>query len=295
MYLGSTNSVHHDSFEVYGWFFASFLYLCQFLTLLALPQAVFNFLGFTVYNPFPHVVPSPTQKSPLLVPYICFRVVTRGDYPELVRNNVNRNVNTCLDGGLINFVVEVVTDKSIGLSPTDRVREVVVPADYRTRSGAMFKARALQYCLEDSVNVLSDDDWVVHLDEETLLTSSSIVNYFLTLCDTVRVAEDMGKIQFQLRALHMPLLGWKGSFVVSNLGAERKVTYDNGPDSSVAEDTYFGILAASQGHSFDFVNGEMWEKSPFNIPDFIKQRKRWLQGLLLVAHSSKIPLKFDII
>ncbi len=69
----------------------------------------------------------------------------------MVRNNVQRNVNTCLQIGLENFVVEVVTDKSISLSPTVRMREVVVPPDYKTRSGAMFKARALQYCLEEGV------------------------------------------------------------------------------------------------------------------------------------------------
>lgn len=44
-----------------------------------------------------------------------------------------------------------------------------------------------------------------------------IVNQFTTLCDTLRVAEDMGKIQFQLRVLRMPILGWKGSFVVSQV------------------------------------------------------------------------------
>ena len=73
--------------------------------------------------------------------------------------------------------------------------------------------------------------------------------------------------------------------------AERNVSYDNGPDSSVAEDTYFGILAASLGYSFSFIEGDMWEKSPFTIKDFLHQRKRWLQGILLVAHSSKIPLR----
>ncbi len=47
------------------------------------------------------------------------------------------------------------------------------PRDYRTKSGARFKARALQYCLEDDVNILQDSDWIVHLDEETLLTVNS--------------------------------------------------------------------------------------------------------------------------
>lgn len=44
----------------------------------------------------------------------------------------------------------------------------------RTKSGALFKSRALQYCLEDDVNILQDDDWVVHLDEETLLTENAV-------------------------------------------------------------------------------------------------------------------------
>jgi egghead protein (zeste-white 4 protein) len=35
----------------------------------------------------------------------------------------------------------------------------------------------------------------------------------------------------------------------------------------------------------------MWEKSPFTLSDFIKQRKRWLQGILLVVHDSRLPLR----
>ena len=39
-------------------------------------------------------------------------------------------------------------------------------------------ARALQYCLEEEVNLLNDDDWVVHLDEETILTEGSVKGVF---------------------------------------------------------------------------------------------------------------------
>ena len=46
---------------------------------------------------------------------------------------------------------------------------------YRTKTGAKFKARALQYGLEPSVRILQDDDWIVHLDEETVLTHSALV------------------------------------------------------------------------------------------------------------------------
>jgi len=78
-------------------------------------------------------------------------VVTRGDYSQLVRDNTLRNVQICLDAGLEKFIVEVVTDKSISLDANKRTREVVVPQNYQTQSGAMFKARALQYCLEEGV------------------------------------------------------------------------------------------------------------------------------------------------
>jgi len=39
----------------------------------------------------------------------------------------------------------------------------------------------------------------------------------LTLCDSIRVADDMGKVQFQLKVMHMPIMGWKGSYVISNV------------------------------------------------------------------------------
>jgi hypothetical protein len=61
IYYGSNFGSHFDndspqsfksSWEKYGWF-SLVLYLCQYLALLALPQAVFNFLGFILFNPFP--------------------------------------------------------------------------------------------------------------------------------------------------------------------------------------------------------------------------------------------------
>jgi egghead protein (zeste-white 4 protein) len=90
---------------------------------------------------------------------------------------------------------------------------------------------------------------------------------------------------------HRPLFSWKGSYVVSRFKAERDVSYDHGLDGSVAEDCYFSMIAYQKGYTFDFIEGEMWEKSPFTIKDFIQQRKRWLQGIFLVVHSPLIPLQ----
>ena len=79
------------------------------------------------------------------------------------------------------------------------------------------------------------------------------------------------------------------------MSAEREVSFDNGVDGSVAEDCFFAIRAFSKGYTFNFIEGEMYEKSPFTLLDFLQQRKRWLQGILLVVHSKIIPLKHKLL
>ncbi|CAH0396223.1 unnamed protein product [Bemisia tabaci] len=200
--VGDAAGHDFDPWLRYGALGCTLLYLLRFLAFLPLPQTLANLAGLTLYNAFPDRVV--LHGSPLLAPFICIRIVTRGDYPQLVRANV-------------------VTDKAIGLPSHNRVRETVVPPHYRTKSGALYKARALQYCLEEGVNMLSDSDWIVHLDEETLLTENSVrgilnfvisgrhhfgqglityaneevVNWVTTLADSFRVADDMGKLRLQ--------------------------------------------------------------------------------------------------
>jgi egghead protein (zeste-white 4 protein) len=76
--------------------------------------------------------------------------------------------------------------------------------------------------------------------------------------------------------------------------AERSVSFDNGLDGSIAEDCFFALNAFQKGYTFNFIEGEMWEKSPFTLLDLVQQRKRWLQGILLVVHSKMIPLKYKL-
>ena len=79
------------------------------------------------------------------------------------------------------------------------------------------------------------------------------------------------------------------------MGAEKEVSFDNGVDGSVAEDCFFAMRAYSKGYTFNFIEGEMYEKSPFTLLDFLQQRKRWLQGILLVVHSNLIPFRHKIL
>lgn len=239
--LNENEKAYIEPIETYGLLGAVMLYIFRLLTLLTIPQVLCNFAGLTLFNAFPGKII--LKGSPLLAPFICIRVVTRGDFPKLVTQNVTRNMNTCLDVGMENFIVEVVTDKAINLPNHRRVREVVIPGDYKTKTGALFKSRALQYCLEDNVNILAENDWIVHLDEETLLTENSVrgilnfvfdgqypfgqglityaneevVNWLTTLADSFRVADDMGKLRFQFCMFHKPLFSWKGSYVVTKV------------------------------------------------------------------------------
>ncbi|KAK3783683.1 hypothetical protein RRG08_025307 [Elysia crispata] len=302
--------------ERYGILWSCLLYIMQMTIFIPIPFMILNFLGVVLLNVF---MPRPKlQRSPLLGPFLCFRVVTRGLYPNLVRENVRHNLQVCESVGLHNFIFEVVTDSPIQLHQTRRSREVVVPANYRTRSGALFKARALQYALEPEVDILSSGDYIVHLDEETLLTEESvigiinfagageysfgqgvikygkgkIVNWITTLADSVRVGIDYGCIRFSLGVLHKPVFSWKGSFIVADAEAEKNITFDHGPEASIAEDCFFACVAFSKGYNFGFVEGEMLESSTFTLFDFIQQRKRWMHGIFLTAASKKIPLRY---
>jgi egghead protein (zeste-white 4 protein) len=53
--------------------------------------------------------------------------------------------------------------------------------------------------------------------------------------------------------------------------AERKVTWEFGPEGSVCEDAWFALVAMEAGYTIDFVEGDMLERSPFTLSDFMKQ------------------------
>lgn len=314
--IGPERFTDFDPVLRYGLTSTIILYVIRFITFIPLPQMIFNILGLVCYNTHP---PKPKLKtSTLFGPFICFRVVTRGTFPDLVKKNIQRNVEVCSRIGLDNYIMEVVTDNAVNLPKSPRLREVLVPNQYVTSNHTKYKARALNYCLEPGVNMLTDNDWIVHLDEETLLTEASvigivnfindgkyslgqgvityaneeIVSWITTIADLVRVGMDFGMIRFCLKYLHKPVFSWKGSFIVANAGVEKQITYDFGIEGSIAEDCFFALKAWKEGHQFGFVEGDMWEKSTFSMLDYIYQRKRWVQGIYNVFFSAQIPFRY---
>ena len=301
-----------------GLIYRSLSYFAGVLILLSFPFTVINMLGLVFLNPFS--APSKHQLGDN-VPFICFRVVTRGMFPKLVKDTTLQNIEVCRRAGLMNFKFEIVTDKSVSIGKHQDVRETVVPEQYKTTKNALYKARALHWCLEPNVNILSNEDWIVHLDEETKLTEDVlygisdfvtkstadigqgvivyaddvIENWLTTLADGLRVAFDYGVMRFGLQVLNCPIFGFKGSFIICKVKAEMDVGFDFGPKESIAEDLRFALTAWHKGYKFGFVQGVMVEKSTFSLLDFIKQRKRWFTGHLHVLWGNSIPLYCKIV
>lgn len=98
------------------------------------------------------------------------RYVTRGQNRILVTENAHRAARVFEQCGLPQRMrcIEIVTDQSVGLGEEDEsegIVELVVPENYACSSGALFKARALNYAILTST--ARPTDWIIHLDEET--------------------------------------------------------------------------------------------------------------------------------
>jgi egghead protein (zeste-white 4 protein) len=66
---------------------------------------------------------------------------------------------------------------------------------------------------------------------------------------------------------------------------------DHGLHGSITEDAYFALAAWSKGVKFSWIDGFMYEQSPFTIYDFILQRRRWFGGLWLVCRDKTLKLR----
>ncbi len=294
--------------------------------LVALPYALLNYYSLFKY---PALLPHATHfNAEALRVRLHFRIVTRGHNPLLVAETV-AHARNILKATLQpqQWLIEVVTDRPLRANPFDRqVRVLVVPGGYRLASGAQYKARALQYALGASNAAL--EDWVIHLDEETrfdahtvraigefvvdeqrrtaggsqprigqgivLYGRGSVANWTTTLADSIRVGDDYGRFRLQFEN-GRAFFGMHGSFVVVNNAVEQAIGFDHGFAGSITEDAYFALMAQARGIGFRFIHAYMYEKSPFSLADFVKQRRRWFGGLWLCVLAPGIPLQHRLV
>jgi amino acid adenylation domain-containing protein len=258
---------------------------------------------------------------------IHFRIVTRGNNPNLVLSNCQDALQVLQSSGLpeSRYKIDIATDKRMAtITQVPQVEQLVVPHSYKPPGGCKYKARALNYAANASPAL--HHDWIVHLDEETrfdvdtvenifahcvkqeqvvargeskypsigqgviFYNTATIDNYLTTLADYIRVSDDYAKFQLQYKMFRMPLVGMHGSFVVCQTSLERDVGWDWGMVGSITEDTYFAMYLAALGVRIDWCGGKMYEQSPFSCLDFAKQRARWFSGLWLCVLTKTLPL-----
>lgn len=162
-------------FEKYGRTYSICFY--TFKTLCTICTAIFAYFNLiTSFFSSNDKVKTRENSGKQLSKTICFRVVTRGTFPDLVKTNLDINMSILKQYPGLKYTYEIVTDISIGLGNVKKshVYEVVVPNGYVTKNNARYKARALQYAIESNVSRLEDEDLIVHLDEESLLTKSCV-------------------------------------------------------------------------------------------------------------------------
>lgn len=124
---------------------------------------------------------------------------------------------------------------------------------------------------------------------EILYNSTGYGSNTLTAAvDAARTGGDLGLFRVQYKALHKPLVGMHGSFVLTPAAIEREITWDVGGHGSITEDTYFALLAMQRGVRFDWIEGFVREQSPYTLMDIIRQRRRWYCGLSQVARDPSL-------
>lgn len=285
----------------------------------ALPvlPSLFALVGFVLYR-------KPSYRRRVLEPIdtlVSFRIVARGENAFRLRSTIESIRGELERLPLFPYVIEVVTDLPVDLGNGDELAHFVVAGDYRTGRGARFKARALAYAMERST--LPDEAWILHLDEESHLTPSVVVGVydavreeeasgehrvgqgailyhrdlakrpFLTLADSIRTGDDVGRFYFQHR-LGVTIFGLHGSFILVRSDVEREVGFDFGPEGSITEDSFWALEQMQLQRRCRWVDGYVAEQAPQSVNDFVKQRRRWFVGLAKVVTEAPVALRWRI-
>lgn len=231
--------------------------------------------------------------------YIC--VVSKGVNQDALRRTYH-SLLPLLDERM---QLDIVTDLPVDLP------HIQVPDSFQPRH-AKFKARALEYYRQ--LMDFSEADWVLHLDEETVvdrdgleacirfcirsphLMGQGIVFYnnhafwshrLIAVADAIRTGDDLGRFFAQFAWINKPIFGVHGSFLLVNGAIENEVTWDL--PGYLVEDYAFSVKYMQLGYTCGHIDGYAREQSPLTLLDFLKQRRRWIVGIRSLSYESLWP------
>jgi egghead protein (zeste-white 4 protein) len=300
----------------HGYLQDSWAWLGLLWAVAAVPGA-FELIGLMMWRA-PHAEVRPIGNL------VCFRVVSRGLNKEALSATINAIRTQMRMNPMFPFIIEAVvdTDTSPGGLPEEGgdLYYIRVPEDYKCPNGTGKKARALNYANEPGISTIPPKTYIMHCDEETHPTRSSIdgiaaaiweeeenhpdrprigqgiITYhrdldnhlLFTLSDCIRTGSDLGRLYLSM-ILGWPVFGLHGSYILIREDVEKDISLDVGPIGSLTEDAWFGAIAMNKGYRCRWVEGIMAEQCTFNPMDFIQQRRRWHSGL--VKTSLHVPAR----
>jgi egghead protein (zeste-white 4 protein) len=196
------------------------------------------------------------------------------------------------------------------------VRLMVVPTDYRTRLGTTGKGRALQYGSEERrrLGLSAPSVWVYHQDEETCvgqdtlegisefvvqgerLVGTGIILYPLDWSGSPSHVQEVTRSYDDFRVLDSmtkpgnPTAGFHGSHFLARADVEDDIGWD-AQGYVPGEDLLFEVRVRREfGSVFGLLKGFAYEKGAFSMWDQLRQRRRWVHGVLhALLRSSGVP------
>jgi beta-1,4-mannosyltransferase len=293
------------------WSWTGVLWAAAFL------PAAFEITGLYLWKP-----PPPENLTPVDA-LVALRIVSRGLNKEALAGTITECRRQMELLPLFGYIIEAVIDTDTtgdGLPEEDYdLQYLRVPKDYTTDNDTRAKARALNYALWESG--LPEDGYIMHLDEESRLTRSSIVGMaefireeqktkdyrigqgtityhrkwsehpFFTLADCIRTGSDLGRLYLAM-ILGVPVFGLHGSFILLRNDLEQRLGLDIGPVGSLTEDAWWGTMMAADGVRCRWVHGYIAEQCTERTKDFLKQRRRWFNGLARTAFKCPTPFRW---
>lgn len=262
--------------------------------IIPLPLAFMNFLGLiTPFRINRYKSEKKKKKRARKLDNLYIVVVTRGDNKDTVLRSWEQHKHL---EQIPKIRVHVLTDEPYNF---ENINCFACPKSFKC--SARYKARALEWYRR--IHKLTKNDWVLHLDEESVIDDYSVKRclefikyseyhygqglilynqcYFwkkwlLTAADMIRVGDDLGRFHFQYEILNKSVLGCHGSFLLVNGRVENEVTWEM---ASFTEDYQFSITAKQLGYKCGQIDGIVREQSPQRFLDFMRQRRRWFVGI----------------
>ncbi|MCI4364337.1 MAG: glycosyltransferase family 2 protein [Thermoplasmata archaeon] len=197
-------------------------------------------------------------------------------------------------------------------------RVLVVPKEYTTPLATRGKARALEFAVEArrGLRLSGPQVWVYHQDEETCvgedtlsgiaefvggtsgLLGAGVILYPLDWGGTASHVQELSRSYDDFRVLDSmtrpgnPTAGFHGSHFLVRADVEDEIGWDS-IGYAPAEDLQFEIrVRARFGSVFGILRGFAYEKGAFSLGDQLRQRRRWVHGILhALLRSPELPAR----